>query len=149
MSSQTNGYWMNHTPESLSFLFGGHVYNRNKKDAFLFLLGATNTLDFEFQKKLLIELNKIWDSLIGGDKNLGAILIDRDGIEYKKVIHWNYNPPKTEEIRPYRYDLSDIIFNENSRIYNDIGIEYLTFLKVPSVSMLEEYRMNKINVKSK
>ena len=149
MSSQTNGYWMNHTPESLSFLFGGHVYTRDKEAAILHVLEATSSLDFEFQKKILIELNKIWDRLIGEDKNLGAILIDRDGIEYEKVTHWNYDPPKIEEIRPYRYDLNDIISNENSKVYNDINIEYLAFLKVPSIVMLEEYRMNKINTKNK
>ena len=130
MSSQTNGYWMNHTPESLSFLFGSHVYTRNKKEAFKYILGAINTLDFEYQKKILIKLNKIWDRLIGDDKNLGAILIDRDGIEYEKVTYWDYDPPKTEEIRPYRYDLMDIISNENSRIYTDIDIEHLTFFNV-------------------
>jgi len=149
MSSQTNGYWMNHTPESLSFLFGGHVYTRNKKAALLFILKATSSLDFSLQNKVLVELNKIWDRLIGEDRNLGAILIDRDGIEYEKVTHWNYDPPKIEEIRPYRYDLIDIVSNENSRVYSDIGIEYLTFLDVPSISMLEEYRIDKINTKNK
>lgn len=77
MSSQTNGYWMNHTPESLSFLFGGHVYTRNKKGALLFVLEATSSLDAELQNKILRELNKIWDDLVGEDKQLGAIIIDR------------------------------------------------------------------------
>lgn len=145
MSSQTNGYWMYHTPESLSFLFGGRVYRRDKKDAFSHVLGAINTLDFDLQKKLVRELNEIWDKFIGEDKHVGAILIDRDGIEYEKVTYWNENPPRIEEVRPYRYDLGDIISNENSKVYTDINGEYLTFIKIPSISMLEEYRINNTN----
>lgn len=142
MSSQTNGYWMNHTPESLSFLFGGRVYTRDKEAAFDYISSVINTLDIELQNKLLKELNEIWDKFVGEDRYLGAILIDRDGIEYEKVTYWSENPPRVEEQRPYKHNLMDITSNENSRVNTDINIEYLSFIKVPSIPMLEEYRIN-------
>lgn len=142
ISSQTVAFWMNHTPESLSFLFGGNVYTRNKIKAFEFVREAIDTLDENLKQQILETLNTIWDRLIGDNLSLGAILVDRDGIEYEKVTYWSYNPPRVEEIRPYKDDLNDLISTENDRIHQDIDVKYLDFIEVPSISMLEEYRLN-------
>ena len=169
MSAQTVAYWMNHTRESLSFLFGGNVYTRDKIKAFEFVKNAIDTLDENLKQQVIITLNNIWDRLIGDTLSLGAILIDRDSInnkynwnmyrkikngesvstediiEYEKVTYWSYNPPKVEEIRPYNYSFDDLMITENDRVKQDISIEYLEFIEVPSITMLEEYKQNNKN----
>ena len=47
MASQTNSFWMNHTPESLTFLFGGKLYTRNKAGAMQHVMEATSSLPDE------------------------------------------------------------------------------------------------------
>lgn len=143
MSSQTNAYWMNHTPESLSFLFGGCVYTRDKVKAFEHVKESIDTLNPDLQQQIIDRLNNIWDRLIGDNRSIGAILVDRDGLEYETATYWSYEPPKVEEIRPYNNgSFNDLISTENDRVRQDIGIEHLTFLEIPSISMLEEYRLN-------
>lgn len=143
VSSQTCGFWMYHTPESLAFLFGGFASKRDKEGAIEYVNKGMSTLDDDLRSRILIELSKIWDDLIGEDKNVAAVLVDRDGIEYEIVTHWNNVPPLVEELRPFRLSLMDIISSEDSRITNDISTDHLAFLTVPSIEMLDEYKKKK------
>lgn len=141
MSSQTNSFWMNHTPESLTFLFGSKVYTRNKEGAMQHVKDATSTLPNEQREEILEILENIWDNCVGSDKSLGCILIDRDGLEYEKVTYWNEEPPRVVEDRPYKDNtLNSFSSMENSRYTKDIPVYNLSFVNVPSIYQLEMYR---------
>lgn len=140
MGAQTVPYWMNHTPESLSFLFGGNVYTRNKNGAMSHVKLCITHLSLQEQEEIMNILSDIWDRLIGKEPRLGAVLIDRDGLEYQTVTYWNEEPPRVEEVSPYYqgsfYSLSS---SEDNRYSKDISCSALRFVKVPSVFMLEDY----------
>lgn len=141
MASQTNSFWMNHTPESLTFLFGGKLYTRNKAGAMQHVMEATSSLPDEQKKEVCELLENIWDDLVGEDKSLGCVLIDRDALEYEKVTYWNETPPRVEEQRPYRDGtLNSLNSMEDSRYGKDIPVSGLKLLKVPSIYQLEMYR---------
>lgn len=141
MSSQTNSFWMNHTPESLTFLFGSKVYTRNKEGAMQHIKVATSALPNEQREEILEILENIWDNCVGNDKSLGCVLIDRDGLEYEKVTYWNEDPPRVVEERPYKDNtLNSFSSMENSRYRKDIPVSNLSFVNVPSIYQLEMYR---------
>ena len=141
MGAQTPAYWMNHTPESLSFLFGGFVYKRDKDGAMEHIKKSISSLKESKKIEILKIANGIWDNLIGNDMQLGAILIDRDVLEYNSVTYWNEMPPRVEEIRPYyQGTFQSAIVLEESRYYKDIPSSGLSFISVPSIMLLESYR---------
>lgn len=140
MGAQTVGYWMNHTPESLSFLFGGLVYTRDKKGAMEYVESSIDSLPIDRQQEMLKILEYIWDELVGEDRRLGCILIDRDSLEYETVTYWNEEPKRVEEVRPYqRHNLEYFSITEESRYDKDIPVSGLRFMSVPSIYQLEEY----------
>lgn len=144
MGAQTVGYWMNHTPESLSFLFGGNVFLRDKNGAMEHVRQATSSLDDDKKNEMYVLLSNIWDEYVGSDKQLGCILIDRDALEYETVTYWNEEPPRVVERRPYDYGIEYLAYAEETRYKKDIDIKGLNFLSVPSIMLLEEYRINNI-----
>ncbi len=140
MGAQTVAYWMNHTPESLSFLFGGYVYTRDKEGAMKHVCDCVSLLPPDKKYEIIGILEDIWDKLVGDDRRLGCILIDRDALEYKSNIYWNEEPPRIEEIRPYSDYFEDFSYTEESRYHKDISKDGFKCIMVPSIIQLEEYR---------
>lgn len=141
MGAQAAKFWMHHTPESLTFLFGGKVFTRNKKGAMEHVDEAISTLPDDRKGEMRELLEHIWDDLIGQDESLGCVLIDRDALEYEKVTYWNEEPPRVEEVRPYRNNnFSSLGYTEETRYIKDIPVSGLKFVKIPSIIQLEKYR---------
>lgn len=141
MGAQAAKFWMHHTPESLTFLFGGKVFTRNKKGAMEHIDEAISTLPEDRKKEMKEIMEHIWDDLIGQDESLGCVLIDRDALEYEKVTYWNEEPPRVEEVRPYRNNnFSSLGYTEEDRYNKDIPVSGLKFVKIPSIIQLEKYR---------
>ena len=141
MGAQTVDFWMNHTPESLTFLFGGKVFTRNKDGAMEYVEECISTLPEEQKKEMMNIMEEIWENVVGSDKSLGCVLIDRDSMEYETVTYWGETPPRVEEIRPYRNGtLDSFSAMEESRYERDIPVSGLRFVKVPSIFELEKYR---------
>lgn len=137
MSAQTNGYWMYHTPEALSFLYGGNVTMRDKDGAMKHIESCTDTLEQEEREAIKKMLEKTWDRVIGKEEKQAAVLIPRDALEYEKVTYWNEKPPRVEEIRPFRNNsFQSIEFEEETRYTKPIDANKLFFVKVPTVRAL-------------
>ena len=134
-SSITNGFWMYHTPESLSFLFG-NISSRNKERAMQNVLRRTSNLDKETQVRVLQTMSNIWDRLIGNEQEVGCILIDRDAFEYEKDTYYNNGRAEVRERRPYSKGLNSI--NDNDcKINKNIDLQHMKFLKLPTIIKLE------------
>jgi len=148
-SSMTNGFWMYHTPESLTFLFGD-ISKRNKKEAMLFVENNVSALSLESRKKVLIVMSNIYDRLIGEEQQVGCILIDRDAFKYEVDYYYNNGTPIAIERRPYSNNNLNSLDNSDSKISNDIDINYLRFLKIPTVlnlEMMKQEMLKKSNIK--
>ncbi len=137
MGAQTVAYWMNHTPESLSFLFGGYVYTRDKKAAMRHVCDCVSLLPQNLKDEIINILDSLWDKLVGSDKRLGCILISRDSLEYETYTDWNNC---LIELRPYNDSFDDFCYTEESRYHKDIFKDGFECVTVPSIMQLEEYR---------
>lgn len=140
MGAQTVGYWMNHTPESLSFLFGGYVFTRDKENAMRYVSNCVSCLPPEAKDEIISLLEDIWDKLVGNDIRLGCLLISRDALEYPTNTYWYEEPPRIEEVRPYNNSFDDFSYTEESRYHKDIPREGFESVMIPSIMQLEEYR---------
>lgn len=138
----TNGFWMYHTPESLSFLFGD-ISKRNKEDSMNYVLKVTSALNPEEKKKIFNVMSSIYDRLIGEEQEVGCILIDRDSFEYEVDYYYDTGTPVPVERRPYskNYGFNSITGNDK-KITNDIDVNDLRFLKIPTVIELERRKIN-------
>lgn len=137
MGAQTVAYWMNHTPESLSFLFGGYVYTRDKEGAMKHVCNCVSLLPPDEKVEIIKILDCLWDKLVGQDKRLGCILISRDSLEYETYTDWNNC---LIEVRPYSDSFDDFCYTEESRYHKDISRDSFECITVPSIMQLEEYR---------
>ena len=141
--STTNGFWMYHTPESLSFLFG-NISNRDKEKAMIHVSNCISTLDEEDKKEILEVMSNIYDRLIGNEQEVGCILIDRDSLKYDVDYYYNNGESVPVERRPYSKSFNDLVSND-SKISNDIDASYLKFLKIPTVIELERRKQELLN----
>ncbi len=141
--AMTNYFWMYHTPESLSFLFGD-IASRNKRIAMKYINDCTNALDAKFKDEVRNKLSEIYDRLIGEEQQVGCILIDRDAIEYEKVKYYYGGNVRTQEIRPYSNSLDSLMDND-IKISNDIDVSKLKFIKIPTILELEKIKEKQLS----
>lgn len=141
--SITNQFWMYHTPESLSFLFG-NISNRNKEESMKFVSEKVSHLENEDKKLVIQTMSNIYDRLIGEEQNVSCILIDRDSFEYEIDYYYNTGEAVPVERRPFNNGLSGLS-NTNSLIKNDIEVNNLRFLEIPTVLEFERQKQEKIN----
>ena len=141
-SSLTNGFWMFHTPESLSFLYGD-ISNRNKEEAMGFVLKNISDLSEENRHKVFITLSDIYDRLIGEEQAVGCILIDRDAFEYEVDYYYDTGAPVGVERRPYSQNFSSIMSND-CKINQDIDVGNLKMLKIPTITELERQKRERL-----
>ncbi len=139
-SSQTNGFWMHRTPESLTFLFG-NISERNKEKSMQFVANNISALDEESKRITFDTMSKIYDRLIGEEQTIGCILIDRDLFEYEVDYYYGSGEPVAKERRPYRNSLCSLEDNDN-KITNDLDASKLKYLVLPTIKQLEMIRNN-------
>ena len=139
--SLTNGFWMYHTPESLSFLFG-NISRRNKKKSMECVSKNISALSEKNKEIVFNVMSNIYDRLIGEEQEIGCILIDRDAFEYEIDYYYNTGEPVAVERRPYSKDLNDLMSND-SKINTDINVSGLKFLKIPTIIELERQKLEK------
>ncbi len=142
-SSMTNGFWMYHTPESLSFLYGD-ISKRDKNVSMEHINKCVSALSDENKTKAIDTMSNIYDRLIGDEQEVGCILIDRDSFEYEVDYYYNTNPPTKVERRPYSNSFNDLM-NNDSKITNDITVDKLKFVSVPTVKKLEQMKIDLSN----
>ena len=143
--SRTNGFWMYHTPESLSFLFGD-VSRRNKEESMSYVAKKISALSEENKKETFETMSNIFDRLIGEEQSVGCILIDRDAIKYEVDYYYSTGEPVAVERRPYSNGLYDLDSNDNI-IENDIPLSGLAFLKIPTILELEKMKQEELCTK--
>ncbi len=136
--SITNGFWMYHTPESLTFLFGD-ISKRNKLDSMKFVSERISSLKDEDKKIVFETMSRIYDRLIGDEQNTCCILIDRDAFEYEMDYYYDTGKPVGIERRPFNVNF-DALMSSDSTIKTDIDVNNLEFLKVPTISELERIK---------
>jgi len=134
-SSMTNGFWMYHTPESLSFLFG-NISRRNKEETMKHVIECTSALTEENKRIVFETMSNIYDRLVGNEHSVGCVLIDRDAFEYEVDNFDNGSEVVSVERRPYMNGFNDLMSNDN-KITKDIDISSLKFLKIPTIIELE------------
>ena len=135
--STTNGFWMYHTPESLTFLFGD-ISKRDKNAAMIFVAERISSLDEEDKKIVFETMSNIYDRLIGDEQNTCCILIDRDAFKYE-VDYYGTGTQVAVERRPFSTDFNSLNSND-SLIDGDIDANYLKFLKIPTIIELEQQK---------
>ena len=136
--STTNGFWMYHTPESLTFLFGD-ISKRDKNAAMSFVTDRISSLDEKDKSIVFYTMSNIYDKLIGDEQNTCCILIDRDAFKYEVVYYYETGTPVGVERRPFSTNFNSLKSND-SLINDDIDINYLKFLKIPTIVELERQK---------
>ena len=140
--STTNGFWMYHTPESLTFLFGD-ISKRNKEDAMKSVLKRISSLNEDDQKLVFSTMSNIYDRLIGEEQNVSCVLIDRDAFEYEIDYYYESGKPVGVERRPFSTNFSALLSND-SMIKGDIDASNLKFLKIPTILELERQKKERL-----
>lgn len=140
--STTNGFWMYHTPESLTFLFGD-ISKRDKNAAMSSVADKIFSLDENDKKVVFNTMSNIYDRLVGEEQNTCCILIDRDAFKYETVYYYNTGTPIGVEQRPFNNSLDSLTSNDSS-IDGDIDINNLKFLKIPTVIELEKQKQEQL-----
>ena len=136
--STTNGFWMYHTPESLTFLFGD-ISKRDKNVAMNFVLEKISSLAEEDKKIVFNTMSNIYDRLIGDEQNTCCVLIDRDAFKYEIDYYYGTGKPVGVERRPYSTSFNSLNSND-SLINEDIDLKHLKFLKIPTIIELERQK---------
>lgn len=137
--SITTGFYMFHTPETLSFLYGGNFLTCDKEKAMEHVYKSTENMEPEVRGALRKKLESLWDSTASKSKRT-AVLIDRDKLEYKKNNYYGANGEisRVEEVRPYRNgDLYDMHNIEMNLIEGEIPTSSLFFVDVPTIAELD------------
>ena len=142
--SITNGFWMYHTPESLTFLFGD-ISKRNKADAMKFVTERILSLKDEDRKIVFKTMSNIYDRLIGEEQNACCILIDRDAFEYERDYYYATGTPVSIERRPYNENFNSLM-SSDSIIKTDIDVSNLKFLTIPTISELERLKTEQLRI---
>lgn len=140
--SITNGFWMYHTPESLTFLFGD-ISKRNKNAAMSFVAEKISSLDEKDKSIVFHTMSNIYDKLIGDEQTTCCILIDRDAFKYEVDYYYDTGTPVGVERRPFFTNFNSLKSND-SLINDDIDISYLKFLKIPTIAELERQKNEKL-----
>lgn len=140
--STTNGFWMYHTPESLTFLFGD-ISKRDKNAAMSFVAERISSLDEEGKKAVFDVMSNIYDRLIGDEQNTCCILIDRDAFKYEVDYYYGTGTPVGVERRPFSANFNSLISND-SLINGDIDVNHLKFIKIPTVIELERQKNERL-----
>lgn len=140
--STTNGFWMYHTPESLTFLFGD-ISNRDKNSAMSFVAERISSLDEESKQIVFDTMSNIYDRLIGDEQNTCCILIDRDAFKYEMDYYYETGTPVAVERRPFSTNFNSLNSND-SLINDDIDVNYLKFLKIPTIIELERKKSEQL-----
>lgn len=138
--SITTGFYMFHTPETLSFLYGGNFFGGDKEAAMEFLEKSTENMEPETRDALRSKLRKVWDMTASKGKRT-AVLIDRDKLKYKTNNYYGANGQvaRVEEIRPYMHgDLYDMHNIEMNLIEEEVPTSSLFFVDVPTVPELDK-----------
>ena len=141
--SLTNGFWMYHTPESLSFLFG-NISNRNKEEAMEHVARCISALDDDRKEKTFDVMSNLYDRLIGEEQEVGCVLIDRDSLKYDIDYYYSSGEAVPVERRPYSKGFNDLTLND-CKITNDIDARNLRFLRVPTVIELEARKQESLH----
>ena len=140
--STTNGFWMYHTPESLTFLFGD-ISKRDKNTAMNYVNERISSLDDKDKKIVLDTMSNIYDRLIGDEQSTCCILIDRDAFKYEVDYYYNTGTPVAVERRPFSTNFN-ALFSNDSLINEDIDVKYLKFLKIPTIKELEKQKKDQM-----
>ena len=140
--STTNGFWMYHTPESLTFLFGD-ISKRDKDSAMNFVSEKISSLKEEDKKLVFNMMSNIYDRLIGNEQNTCCILIDRDAFKYEVDYYYETEIPKVVERRPFSTNFNSLKSND-SLINEDVDVKYLQFIKIPTIIELERQKNERI-----
>lgn len=151
--SITTGFYMFHTPETLSFLYGGNFINADKAAAMEHVKKATECMDLELRDQLRKRLTHIWDNTASKGKRT-AVIIDRDKLDYKKNTYYGDDGQvsRVEEVRPYMHgDLYDMHNTEMNLIEKEVPCDALFFVDVPDIEELDKRvkQMRDINIKDK
>ena len=94
-------------------------------------------LDKKDKIETLDTMSNIWDRLVGDEQEIGCVLIDRDGFDYPIDYYYKSGEPIAVQRRPYSKSLKSIN-NNDCKIPNDIDIQYLRFITLPTIYKLEE-----------
>ena len=134
----TTAYYMFHTPETLSFLYGGNFINGNYEAAMEHVRLSTENMEPGMREKLIKKLENLYRATTSKDTRT-AILIDRDKLEYKKDNYYKDGKiDRQVERRPYRdgnlYDMCEI---EMNLIEQKIPLDALFFVNIPSIEKLD------------
>lgn len=141
--STTNGFWMYHTPESLTFLFGD-ISKRDKNAAMMFVAEKTSSLEEKDKKIVYDTMSNIYDRLIGDEQNTCCILIDRDAFKYEVDYYYGTGTPVGVERRPFSATSFNSLNSIDSLISDDIAVNYLKFLKIPTIIELERQKSERL-----
>ena len=143
-SSTANHFWMYHTPESLTFLYGD-ISKRNKEESMKHILENISALSQKNKEITYNTMSNIYDRLIGDEQDVCCILIDRDIFEYEVIYYYDNDGAEAVEKRPFNNvsNFIDLIDNDQ-RIINDINVNDLKFLTIPTVLKLEQQKEEKM-----
>ncbi len=144
--SVTTGYYMFHTPETLSFLFGGNFINGDYDAAMEFVKKSTEEFPEDMRENLRNKLSDLYKATASKNERT-AILIDRDKIEYKKDNYYkNGKLDRQVERRPYMNgNLYDMCQVENNLIEQELDLDALFFVNVPTVEKMDRMVSEKNN----
>ena len=141
--SMTNGFWMYHTPESLSFLFGD-ISKRDKANSMNYVLECVSTLNEEDKNNVINVMSNIWDRLVGDEQFVCCVLIDRDAFKYEVDYYYNLGPePVAVERRPFSNGLGSLD-DSDLKIQNDLSVDSLRFIRIPTIKKLEKMKKEKL-----
>ena len=147
MGSQTEGFWMNNTPESMCFLFGTDLQSSGYDEFKEHVKKCTDQLEEEDRKNATNLLESLWNRVVGKVDGRGCILINRDDLEYEVDTDWSEDPPRKVEKRPYSNNRLDELFSlENSRYSQDIIVREDAVINVPTIQELEKYKNENLDI---
>lgn len=147
MGSQTEGFWMNNTPESMAFLFGADLQSSGYDEFKEHVKKCTDQLEEEDKKNVTDLLESLWNRVVRKVDGRGCILINRDDLEYEVVTDWRGESPRKVENRPYSNNsLNELFSLENSRYSKDIVVREDAVINVPTIQELEHYKNENLDI---
>ena len=104
-----------------------------------FVAEKISSLDEKDKSIVFYTMSNIYDKLIGDEQNTCCILIDRDAFKYEVDYYYDTGTPVGVERRPFSTNFNSLKSND-SLINDDIDINYLKFLKIPTIVELERQK---------